>query len=429
MMLAEGSYAAVQQSATATVCPYDQSLFVRRGLGIRIQRRRWQTASILLPAHVLNLYQSLIRPALFQLDAEFVHEHVLGACGLMGRSGLLCGMTKALLGLETPRLRINAAGLSFPNPVCLAAGFDKNGHAINLLSATGLGALEIGSISQHPSAGNPERPRLHRIPEDQGLVVFYGVPNDGAERVARRIANTPALVQRPPIGISLVETNTGAQAPVASVIEQLQSCARRIIGLADYFAINLHCPNSPGGKGHFHNSQHLEQLLERLSELSGMPPTLLKIAPNHDDAGIDSVLAAVDRFSFVRGFIMNAHAKDPRADLRTKPEILKGMRGAISGWTNREAAFQAVAQWSRRIDRKRHCLVGVGSLTRGAHVWHMLTLGASLVQVCTGLVYQGPGLVKSMKAELLSLMDQHGITEVSTLIGNNELSELAGSVS
>jgi dihydroorotate dehydrogenase len=100
------------------------------------------------------------------------------------------------------------------------------------------------------------------------------------------------------------------------------------------------------------------------------------------------------------------------------------MRGAISGWTNREAAFQAVAQWSRHIDRRRHILVGVGSLTSGAHVWRMLALGASLVQICTGLVYHGPGLVKTMKKELLALMDRHGISEVGALIGNTALAEL-----
>jgi dihydroorotate dehydrogenase (fumarate)/dihydroorotate dehydrogenase len=372
----------------------------------------------------LNLYQSLVRPALFQLDAEFVHEHVLRACGQLGRSALLCKLARAGFGLQSQRLNLDLAGLSFPNPICLAAGFDKNGHAINMLSSAGFGALEIGSISQQPSAGNPERPRLHRLPKDEGLVVFYGVPNDGAERVATRIAGTPALVQRPPLGISLVETNTGSQAPVDAVIEQLQQCARHFIGLADYFAINLHCPNSPGGKGHFQNPQHLAQLLQRLNELPDMPPTLLKIAPDHDDAGIDAVLAAVDGFGFVRGFIMNAHAKNPRAGLRTAPEELQRMRGAISGWTNREAAFQAVAQWSRRIDRKRHILVGVGSLTSGAHVWRMLTLGASLVQVCTGLVYHGPGLVKSMKRELLALMDRHGVSDVGTLIGNAALAEI-----
>jgi len=372
----------------------------------------------------LNLYQSLVRPALFQLDAEFVHEHVLRACGQLGRSALLCKFSEANFGLHSPRLQLDVAGLSFSNPICLAAGFDKNGHAINLLSSAGFGAIEIGSVSQHPSAGNPVRPRLHRIPKDEGLVVYYGVPNDGAERVAARIDDTPTLLQRPPLGISLVETNTGAHAPVDAVIEQLQHCARRFIGLADYFAINLHCPNSPGGKGHFQNPQHLALLLQRLNELPGMPPTLLKIAPDHDDAGIDAVLAAVDPFTFVRGFIMNAHAKDPRAGLRTPPERLKPMRGAISGWTNREAAFQAVAQWSRHIDRRRHILVGVGSLTSGAHVWRMLALGASLVQICTGLVYHGPGLVKSMKRELLALMDRHGISEVGALIGNAALAEL-----
>src|SRR5690606_22563661 len=142
---------------------------------------------------------------------------------------------------------VAAGGLQFASPVALGAGFDKNGVAVRALAALGCGALEVGSVSLSPSTGNRGRPRLLRLPEEEALMVWYGVPNDGAAAVRRRLDGRRAGV---PLGVSLVETNTrGAAAPLAEVREQLVSAARELAPVADYLAINLSCPNTAGGSG------------------------------------------------------------------------------------------------------------------------------------------------------------------------------------
>ncbi|MXY49262.1 MAG: hypothetical protein F4Y38_08170, partial [Gemmatimonadetes bacterium] len=136
----------------------------------------------------MSLYP-FIRPLLFRLDPEWIHRATLTAVGTAGRIPPVRGLLRGLLAVDDPRLRVEAGGLAFPNPVGLAAGFDKNGVAMAGLASAGFGFVEVGSVSAHPSEGNPGRPRLFRVPEDDAIVVHYGVPNDGAEAVARRFAS------------------------------------------------------------------------------------------------------------------------------------------------------------------------------------------------------------------------------------------------
>ena len=154
----------------------------------------------------MNLYRSLVRPLLFRTDPEWMHDRAIAAAALASRSRWLCSFLSACHDASDERLAINVAGLSFRNPLGLAAGFDKNGRATPLLAALGFGHVEIGSVSAHRSAGNP-RPRLFRLPADEAIVVNYGLPNDGAPDVALRIAQVSLRV---PLGVNVVNTNRGA---------------------------------------------------------------------------------------------------------------------------------------------------------------------------------------------------------------------------
>jgi dihydroorotate dehydrogenase (fumarate)/dihydroorotate dehydrogenase len=361
-----------------------------------------------------QLYRACARPLLFRMDAERAHLATLRMARAVGRNAAGRTLVRALYGFEDPRLRIAVGGIDFPNPVGLPAGFDKNGIATEALAALGFGAIDIGSISAHASTGNPERPRLFRIPADEGLVVFYGVPNDGAAVVAERLARVRLPV---PLGISLVETNTGTPAPVDAVIAELVEAARRFTGIATYFALNLNCPNSAGGFSHFDDPAHLRALLAALGEIAGLPPVFARVTPPVEPRGIDAVLAALDPFPFVKGLSFFDPRKDLRPRLRTPPAELARMRGSVSAPVALDAMQATIREWYRRIDRKRLALVGCGGIRCADDAYRTIRLGASLVQVYTALVYQGPGLVREIKRGLVRLLARDGFAHVSEAVG------------
>jgi dihydroorotate dehydrogenase (fumarate)/dihydroorotate dehydrogenase len=362
----------------------------------------------------VNLYRCCVRPLLFRFDPERVHLATLRASGALGRTAAGRALIRATYGFEDPRLRIVAGGIAFPNPVGLPAGLDKNGIATEVLAALGFGSIDVGSVSARPSTGNPERPRLFRIPDDEGLIVFYGVPNDGAAAVAARLTKVDLPV---PLGVSLVETNTGTPGPVDKVIEEMVQAARPFAGIADYLALNLNCPNSAGGFSHFDDPAHLRRLLEALRDAEGLAPVFIRVTPPQEPERIDAVLEAIDPFPFVKGLSFYDPKNDLRPLLRTPRATLDRMRGSVSAPVARAWMNARIAEWYRRIDRRRHVLVGTGGIGSAADAYRTIRLGASLVQVYTALVYQGPGLVRDIKRGLVRLLERDGFRHVGEAVG------------
>jgi dihydroorotate dehydrogenase (fumarate)/dihydroorotate dehydrogenase len=360
------------------------------------------------------LYRRALRPLLFRLDAERAHRATLRACGALGRTAAGRALIRTLYGFEDARLRTTVGGIAFPNPLGLPAGFDKNGTATEALAALGFGSIDVGSVSARPSAGNPERPRLFRIPADAGLIVFYGVPNDGAGAVAARLARIRLPI---PLGISLVETNSGTPGPVDEVIAELAAAARPFVTFADYLALNLNCPNSAGGFSHFDDPAHLRALLAALREIEGMVPVFIRVTPPRDPRGIDAVLAALDPFPFVKGLSFYDPKNDLRPRLRTPAAELARMRGSVSAPVARDWMQATIREWYRRIDRRRLALVGCGGIGSAEDAYRTIRLGASLVQVYTALVYQGPGLVREIKRGLARLLERDGFRSVAEAVG------------
>ena len=338
----------------------------------------------------------------------------MSACRVLGRSALVRHGLDAAFGFDDPRLKMRVAGIDFANPVGLAAGLDKNGVAQRFLTGLGFGFVEIGSVSAFPSAGNQVRPRLFRLPADECLMVYYGVPNDGAEIIAGRLGARPHSA---PLGVSLVETNTGIASDVDSVIAEFTRAARSFVGTADYLALNLNCPNSSDGFSHFDDLGNLKRLLESCRQIANLPPLFLKLVPPREPARVDAVLDAVDSFEFLKGFILNALAEKPYVGLKTPKAQLARMPGTLTGSRLRQPANEAIRMWYRRIDRSRHALVGVGGIGSGQDAYETIRLGASLVQILTGLVYRGPGLVKEIKEQLSRLLQRDGIGNVADAVG------------
>jgi dihydroorotate dehydrogenase len=344
-----------------------------------------------------------MRPVLFRLDAERAHELTVRAAELASRSRLLC---RAVARLDAdPRLAVEVAGMRFRTPVGLAAGFDKSARAVPLLSVLGFGHVEIGSVSADASEGNP-RPRLARIRDERAIAVAYGVPNDGAERVAARLAGLRPPV---PLGINVVSTNRGAASaaePDAAVIGYYVATVARLQDHGDYLCLNLSCPNTRDGRGFFADRARLRALLDQLAELGVRRPLFVKVAPFADAREIDSLLEATDAAPFVAGFSVNLAPG-------TRPDV----RGAISGPPARAAAERTVADLYARIDRDRHVIIGSGGIATAEHAYRMIGLGASLVQVYTALVYDGPGVVRRITDGLAALAERDGLRNAGEAVG------------
>lgn len=364
----------------------------------------------------MDVYRWL-KPLLFRMDPERAHRSTIAVCAAAGRFGFGNVLQPAFT-TEDSRLAFEFAGLSFPNPVGLAAGFDKSGRAVPLLSRLGFGSIEIGSVSERSSEGNTQRPRLWRLERDAGLRVFYGVPNDGAAVVAARLRKVKWPV---PLGVSIVETNTGKVQNPERAATELARAGACFIGIADYLVLNLSCPNTPhGSHGLFDDPQHLAVLLAACAAHREMPPVLLKITPPGDPTdprGIESIFAAVDHYPFVKGFILNIVNPSPYTTLRTPRDQLDRMRGGITGPSLREPTNAALQAWFSRINRSKHVLVGVGGINDASGAYAMIRSGASWIQLYTALVYQGPGLVKQINAGLIREIERDGIRRLSDAVG------------
>ena len=362
----------------------------------------------------MSAYTKAIRPILFRFDPERIHSATISLCECLGRSGAVRCACRALYGFHDSRLRTRVAGIDFPNPLGLAAGFDKNGRAVDLMAAVGFGSVEVGSVSAYPSGGNPDRPRLFRLPADDALVVYYGVPNEGARAVARRLSRNRMSA---PLGINLVETNTGAPSGSEETIEEMIRAARPFVRVADYIALNLNCPNTTGGSSPFDDPGNIAVLLEGYRRYEDLPPVFLKIPPATDPARIDAVLEAVDPFPFLKGVIFNLPPGMAYPGLKTSPGVLTRMPGALAGRPTGRLISESIRAWYPRMDANRHVLIGVGGIFSAEDAYEKIRLGASLVQLNTALVYRGPGIAREINRGLCRLLERDGLDHISKAVG------------
>jgi dihydroorotate dehydrogenase (fumarate)/dihydroorotate dehydrogenase len=359
----------------------------------------------------MRLYESAVRPLLFQLDAERAHDLALRASELSGRSSLIRRAAGRAFSHRDPRLETALAGLPLRNPLGLAAGFDKNARAIAMLGALGFGHLEIGSVSADASDGNP-KPRLFRIPQDEGIVVAYGVPNDGASVVRERLTGP----RRVPVGLNLVKTNDPAR-PAAGpeVYEDYATSLTALQDRADYIALNLSCPNSAGDRDFFDELGRIHELLVRLAECEVRVPLILKLKPTRDAGILREIVAIADGHPFVSGFAINLPSGKPAdLNLTVARDSLERMPGAVGG-PPVEELVNAILTTLKSIVGDRYALIAAGGVTNAEAAYRKLRLGATSVQLYTGLVYHGPGLVKEILAGLVALLERDGISSIRDL--------------
>ncbi len=358
----------------------------------------------------------LLRPLLFRLDAEAAHGWGLRAARLGQRTP---AVVRALFPRADERLAQTVWGLRFASPVGLAAGFDKNAGLVRFWPTLGLGFAEVGSVSARPSAGNP-KPRAFRLPADRALVNRMGLNNDGAEAVAARLATTerrPGLV----LGVNVAKTHDPTILGAAGVEDFRQSVAA-LLPHADYLALNVSCPNTAEGKT-FEAPEALDALLTavmaEVREAGVRPPILVKWSPlaagGMDTSAIDE-LVQLARDHGVDGFIATNTASD-RDGLATDASRLDAIgRGGVSGRPLADRATALARHLYRTTDGQVQ-IIGVGGIDSAEAAYKRVRAGASLVQVYTGLVYEGPGLIGQIHRGLVRLLDRDGLATLADAVG------------
>jgi dihydroorotate dehydrogenase (fumarate)/dihydroorotate dehydrogenase len=354
---------------------------------------------------VMGVYRRLALPVLFRADPEWIHDRAVRAAEVAGKVPGVCGALKGVYGKADPSLRVEVAGMRMASPIGLGAGFDKNARAVKVLGALGFGHVEVGSIAAQRSEGNP-KPRLFRLPAQEAIVVHYGVPNDGAERVRQRLGDRTV-----PLGVNVVNTNTGVEVGEDEVIGDYLRSVAILQPYADYLCLNLSCPNTKDGQGFFRQRKRLERLLAGLGEVGVERPLLLKVAPFKQPRELDEFLTAVGTTEFVSGFSVNLPAGKPKGlESVTMP-------GAVSGRPAEREANRTIEELYRATDHARHVIVGSGGVFTAADAYRKIRLGATLVQLLTALVYRGPAVVRAINRELPVLLARDGFRRVGDAVG------------
>ena len=342
----------------------------------------------------------LVKPALFALDSETGHRLAIRALAAMPRRGPA----------PAGPLAVEVAGLAFPNPVGVAAGFDKDAEVPDALLGLGFGFTEVGSITPLPQAGNP-KPRLFRLVEDEAVINRMGFNNGGAEAALRRLQ---ARGGRP----GIVGVNIGANKDSADRIADYAVMARMMAPVAGYLCVNISSPNTPGLRA-LQDESALTGLLDAViaarDEAMGdaaKPPVFLKVAPDLEPVDIDAIARiAVDK---QLGALVVSNTTISRPDLRSHHA---GETGGLSGAPLRTLASQRMRDFCKATGGAVP-LVGVGGIATAEHAWERIRAGASLVQLYSAMVYEGPGLGARIVRGLERLMRRDGFSSIAEAVGS-----------
>jgi dihydroorotate dehydrogenase len=359
---------------------------------------------------VPTVYRRLALPLLKRLDAEAVHHRTLHLLyGLQALPPALALLERRHT-VDDPCLSVRRFGLEFANPVGLAAGFDKNGIATAALAALGFGHIEVGTVTPRAQPGKP-RPRIFRLPEDRALINRLGFPNDGMAMVAQRL--TARSRRRYMLGVNIGPNAASVEAGAATA--DYVAALNALAPCADYLTINVSSPNTRGLRA-LQTGQALDELLQAVFQARTVVrptlPVLLKIAPDLSEGQLDDLLLTALAHPVAGIIAVNTTL--------TRPDTLAGTAkreaGGLSGQPLRERSTQIIRAVYRRTDG-RLPIIGVGGIATPADALEKLRAGASLLQLYTGMIYQGPAIARVINLGLLAHLRSSGKASVEELIG------------
>lgn len=336
----------------------------------------------------------LFKPILFKFDPEKIHHAVTSGLRLVNKVWGVPGLLKREFTVNDPRLEREVFGLRFKNPVGLAAGFDKNAELVDELGTLGFGFIEVGTVTPLPQPGN-EKPRMFRLPEDSALINRMGFNNVGVDVVAARLkyVKREGLIIGGNIGKNKITPNEDA-------VSDYIKCFDKLFDVVDYFVVNVSSPNTPGLR-ELQEKEPLKKILSTLqtrNQKNGISrPILLKIAPDLSDSQLDDIIEIVNE-SGIAGVIAT-NTTIAREGLKNE---MKSESGGLSGKPLTKRSTEVIRYLSEKSN-KAFPIIGVGGIHSPEDAIEKMQAGASLVQIYTGFIYEGPGLIKKINKGLLKI--------------------------
>lgn len=358
------------------------------------------------------LYRKVLKPYLFLFDPERVHDGFTFIGGFLGSNPLGRLFTSVMFGYKNKKLSQTIDGISYQNPIGLSAGFDKNAQLTNILPSVGFGYIEVGSITAKPCEGNA-KPRLWRLKKSKGLVVYYGLKNDGAKKISSKMKGKKFKL---PIGISIAKTNCKETVDTKVGIDDYVESYKMFQDIGDYITINISCPNAHGGLP-FTDRESFKQLLVAIGECEKTKPIYIKMAPDLTDKQLDDIID-ISKEHNIDGFICVNLTKDKqnkaiKAKIKDTdlPEV-----GGISGKVVEELANETIRKVYKKTKGKM-TVIGCGGIFSAEDAYKKIKLGASLLQMITGMIFEGPQVISEINSGLVKLLERDGYTHISQAIG------------
>lgn len=360
----------------------------------------------------MSFYPSYVRPLLFTIDPDIVHEFVTYTGYLLGRTKITRTLLRNLYYYEHPMLLTQVFNTSFINPIGIAGGFDKDCRLIQTLPAIGFGFTEVGSITAKPYSGNP-RPWSVRLPAEKSIIVHYGLRNKGVDVLKQKIAQEHRYA---PLIINIAKTNDPAIKGDGSIADYTESFIK-LQPLADILNINISCPNTGDGQLFCENPELLDRLLKNIGQHTITKPVVVKLKPDLSDDLLDEIIDVVYHHPFVKGFVI-ANLTNNRSTLKKiNPLTVAHLPGGLSGLPVKALSNAMIAKIYKKTKGK-YPIIGLGGVFTAEDAYEKICLGASLVEIATGLIYGGPSVVKQINRGLVDLLIQDNFTTIAQAVGS-----------
>lgn len=348
-------------------------------------------------------YKNFLKPFFFLLDPETVHDNITLVGRILGSNSLTRDLTAFLFSYSNPALEQNILGIEFKNPIGLSAGFDKDALLTDILPSVGFGFAEVGSITGEPCKGNP-KPRLWRLKNSKSLIVYYGLKNEGSEKISQRLKDKKFAI---PIGTSIAKTNSPDTVDTDKGIADYVKAFKEFTNIGAYFTINISCPNAYGGLP-FTDAKRLDLLFTRIDRIPTKKPIFLKMSPDLSEEELDEILGVVKKHK-VSGFIST--------NLTKNLEVAE--KGGLSGKLVEDLSNKQIKMIYEKTKGK-YVIVGCGGVFSAEDAYKKIKLGASLVQLITGMIFEGPQLISEINRGLVKLLKKDGYKNISEAIGRGE---------
>jgi len=360
------------------------------------------------------LYKNVAKPIFFRIDPEKIHDSMTTTGKFLGSNAITRQITKTFFGYKNKILEQEIKGIKFKNPIGLSAGFDKDADMTGIMGAVGFGFAEIGSVTGESCTGNP-KPRLWRLKKSKGLVVYYGLKNIGCENVAKKLRGKKFDI---PIGISVAKTNNKKTAQKTAGIKDYAKAFKELKDIGQYTTINISCPNAYGGQP-FTNPDDLDDLMNTINKIPSKKPIFLKLSPDLTKKEIDKIIY-VSKKHKIDGFICSNLVKN-----RTNTKVNKHIKdtnipkkGGISGRPTREVSTDII-KYIYRKTKGEYTIIGCGGVSSAEDAYKKIKSGASLIQLITGMIFEGPQLISEINRGLVKLLKKDGYKNISEAIGTD----------